>query len=132
MNKTVLFRDRIRLLREERGWSIREAARRIGVDESYLRYLEAGRYLPPPERQRLIADAYGVPFDKLTDWLVGDRLTAQTGEKTPGVNWFMRSLGDLDERGQRQAIKTLLRKLEKRQERGEAWPDEFRIQREEQ
>jgi transcriptional regulator with XRE-family HTH domain len=122
----VRFGERIRALREERGWSIREAARRLAVDLSYVRKIEQGEFLPKEDRLAQFGKLYGVPKRRLADWLVADRLTAETGERSP-VNWFTRSLDDLTPAQQRQAISRLLSKLTQRQDEGEAWPDEFAI-----
>jgi transcriptional regulator with XRE-family HTH domain len=129
MIHTLRFGDRMRLLREEKGWSVRETARRLDVDKRYVHRLEAGDFLPEEERLRLLVKTFGVSIQRMTDWMVADRLTVKTGEKAPGVNWFMRSLADLDERGQRQAIKALLSKLAQRQQKGDPWPDEFDVRR---
>jgi len=129
---TLRFGDRLRALRTERAWSIREASRRLGIDDySYLRDVEQNKFVPKEEPRRRIAALYGVSPRKVEDWVVADRLTALTGEKTPGVSWFTRSLGDLSPAQQRQAIARLLGHLAKRQDAGEPWPDEFEVRREE-
>jgi transcriptional regulator with XRE-family HTH domain len=126
---SLRFGDRMRALREDRGWdSRRAAARHLDVPEPYLRFIEGNKHLPSEDRLAALAKGYGVSIKKLTDWLVEDRLTELTGEST-GVNWFMRSLDDLDEGRRRQALKVLLGRLAKRQERGDAWPDEYAVRR---
>lgn len=121
------FSERMRQLREERGWSINEASRRLGRGVTYVRDLERGKFLPTDEVLPALAKLYGVSARKLNDWLVADRLTEQTGEKSPGVRWFMRALDDLDEPAKRQAQRQLLAKLQDRQAASDAWPDEFQI-----
>lgn len=128
----VRFGDNLKQLREERGWGLREASRRLGLasgSDSYLRDIESGKFIPNEDGLARLAKAYGVSMRKLTDWVVADRLVRETGERAPGVNFFMRALDDLDERGQRQAISRLLGKLATRKEGGEPWPDEFQIRR---
>ncbi len=129
---TVRFGDNLKQLREERGLGLREASRLLGIasgSDSYLRDIESGKFIPNEEGLVRISKAYGIPIRKLTDWVVADRLVRETGERAPGVSWFMRSLDDLDERGQRQAISRLLDKLASRKQDGEPWPDEFQIRR---
>lgn len=128
----VRFGDNLKQLREERGLGLREASRLLGIasgSDSYLRDIESGKFIPNEDGLVRLSKGYGVPLRKLTDWVVADRLVRETGEKAPGVNWFMRSLDDLDERGQRQAISRLLGKLSARKADGEPWPDEFQVRR---
>jgi transcriptional regulator with XRE-family HTH domain len=121
------FSERMRQLREERGWGVNEASRRLDRGQTYVRDLERGKFLPTDEVLSDIAKLYGVSRRKLNDWLVADRLIAQTHERAPGVGWFMRSLDDLDEGAKRQAQRQLLAKLIDRQADGDAWPDEFEV-----
>jgi transcriptional regulator with XRE-family HTH domain len=121
------FSERMRQLREERGWGVNEASRRLGHGETYVRDLERGKFLPTEEVLPDLAKLYGVSRRKLNDWLVADRLIAQTGEQAPGVRWFMRSLDELDEGAKRQAQRLLLAKLHDHQAEGDAWPDEFEV-----
>lgn len=123
----VRFGERIRTLRKERGWSTREAARRLGADETYVRKLENSDFLPKEDRLEQLAALYGVSKRRLADWLVADRLTAETGERSPGVAWFTRSLDDLSPAAQRQALSRLLAKLAERQDESDVWPDEYEI-----
>lgn len=125
----VRFGDNLRQLREQRDWSRREASRRLGKSDSYLHDIEGGKFIPREDGLAQLAEVYGVSIRKLTDWVVADRLVRETGEQAPGVNFFMRSLDDLDERGQRQAISRLLGKLAARKHEGEPWPDEFQVRR---
>ena len=121
------FSERMRQLREERGWGVNEASRRLDRGQTYVRDLERGKFLPTDNALADLAKLYGVSRRKLNDWLVADRLIAQTGEQAPGVGWFMRSLDDLDEGAKRQAQRQLLAKLHDHQAEGDAWPDEFEV-----
>lgn len=121
------FSERLRQLREERGWSEREASRRLGRGQTYIRDLERGKFLPKADALADLAELYGVSRRKLNDWLVADALATQTTEKAPGVAWFMRTLDELDAGAKRQAQRQLLAKLHNRQADGDAWPDEFEI-----
>lgn len=121
------FSERIARLREERGWGVNEASRRLGHGLTYVRDLERGKFLPTEDVLPDLARLYGVSRRKLNDWLVADRLLAQTGERAPGVGWFMRSLDDLDEGAKRRAQRQLLAKLLDHQADGDAWPDEYEV-----
>ncbi len=50
----------IRQLREERGWSQRELAKRQGVDRSVVSTWERGVYRPRPRTWQRLADVVGV------------------------------------------------------------------------
>lgn len=119
----------MRQLREGRDWSVREVARQLDTSHTYMLDMERGKFLPTEDYVKKLAALYGVSLRKMADWMVADRLAETTGEKSPGVNWFLRSLDDLDERGQRQAIGRLLSKLADRKQGGEPWPDEFQVRR---
>lgn len=121
------FAERMRRLREERGWSVNEASRRLGRGQTYVRDLERGKFLPTDDVLPELAKLYGVSRRKLNDWLVADRLVAQTGERAPGLRWFLRTLDELDEGAKRQAQRQLLAKLHDHQAEGDAWPDEFEV-----
>ena len=128
MTITMRFGERLRALREERGWGLREASRKLSLSTTaYLGDVERGAFLPKDDRLDQISQVYGVSRRTLDDWIVGDHLMTKTGEKSPGVSFFLRSLDGLDERAQRQAIKVLLTRLAKRQDAGEPWPDEFEV-----
>ncbi len=50
----------VRQLREERGWSQRELATRLGVDRSVVSTWERGVYLPLPRTWQRLAEVFGV------------------------------------------------------------------------
>lgn len=122
------FGERMKTLREEWGLGLREVSRRLGTSHTYVLDMERCKFLPTEDYVKKLADLYEVDLRKMADWIVGDKL-AESGEKGPGVNWFLRSLDDLDDRGQRQAISRLLSKLSDRKQEGEPWPDEFQVRR---
>lgn len=127
----VRFSQRIQQLRKERSLSLREVSRQMGfASPSYLADVEAGKFLPGEEYVPKFAALFGVSERKVKDWLVADRLTAVTGEKSPGISWFTRSLGDLDDSARRQAHARLLKYLAREQDSGDAWPDQFELRRE--
>jgi transcriptional regulator with XRE-family HTH domain len=53
---------RIKALREQRGWTLREMNRRVGLSPSYFSRLEDGYTDPRLADLKLIADAFGVPL----------------------------------------------------------------------
>ena len=56
----------VRRYREKSGIGVRELARAIGVDPSWVVHVESGRVKQPPfERLQLLADALGAPADQL-------------------------------------------------------------------
>jgi transcriptional regulator with XRE-family HTH domain len=55
----------LRLLREARGLSLREAARRADVDPSHLWRVEAGQHAPSLRLAVRLAALYGVALDDL-------------------------------------------------------------------
>lgn len=58
--------DRIRLLREQRGWSQNQLARMTGIPQPTIWHLEKGEIeRPNVESLRLIADAFQVTIDSL-------------------------------------------------------------------
>ena len=99
---TVVGR-RIRLLREEFGWSQEKLGVAIGIDESSARArisrYELGVHEPPLPTVRLIADALTVPLsylycedDRIALLLLGlNRLTAE--QCTMKVERFLAELG---------------------------------------
>lgn len=52
--------DRIRRARELRGWSTREASRKLRVHRSVIRAWERGQSRPRPEDEELILQELGV------------------------------------------------------------------------
>jgi transcriptional regulator with XRE-family HTH domain len=59
------FGERLRGLREDRGWSQQEAAERAGVSHTHIRALELGRHAPTIRVVRQLARAFGVPVTAL-------------------------------------------------------------------
>ena len=56
---------RLRQLRESRGWTQAELARRVGVHTNTLARLERGEHLPSEPLRRLIALTFGVGVDAI-------------------------------------------------------------------
>lgn len=66
-DKVSLQADRLKALREERGWSQRELSRRCGFGESAIRMYELSEIDPSATHVRKIAEQFGVS----TDYLLG-------------------------------------------------------------
>lgn len=63
---------RIRRLREERGWSQEQLAKRAAIDRSQICRYENGRYLPNAITLVRLADELGVTTDELLGLTPGD------------------------------------------------------------
>jgi len=63
----TLLIDRLRTLREQRGWSQRELARLCKIGESLIRKYESGLSEPSTTSLKLIAEA----LDVSADYLIG-------------------------------------------------------------
>jgi DNA-binding XRE family transcriptional regulator len=63
---------RLRELREERGLTQAELARRAGVSNATLCFLESGETQPLPATQRALAAALGLELGELLARLTGD------------------------------------------------------------
>lgn len=56
MDESEMFGARVRRLREEKGYGLREFARMIGVSATYMSKIERDEY-PPPAEERILAIA---------------------------------------------------------------------------
>lgn len=65
MSVMDIFAERIKLLREERGLGVREAAAMMGISHSALSMYENKKRTPDIEICNLLADFYGVSGDYL-------------------------------------------------------------------
>jgi transcriptional regulator with XRE-family HTH domain len=65
MMDTTPFQRWFEALLEERGWGVREAARRIGLTASMASLYRAGKMLPDVERQRRLAEVTGMAVERL-------------------------------------------------------------------
>ncbi|CAA9466806.1 MAG: hypothetical protein AVDCRST_MAG58-3582 [uncultured Rubrobacteraceae bacterium] len=62
--------DRLRLLRAQRGLTVKDAAQQVGVDRHTLRRIELGTQEAQYPTLAKIADGYGVPVEELLEELV--------------------------------------------------------------
>ncbi len=58
---TTMNQADLRSVRQQRGWSEQEAARRLGVSQSYLSMLEGGRRRLTPRVARRAMNVFGLP-----------------------------------------------------------------------
>jgi len=64
-DKIAFRKDRLRSLREQRGWSQRELARQCGFADSMIRKYEAGETDPSATYLRIMAEKFEVSADYL-------------------------------------------------------------------
>ncbi len=85
-----IFSKRISKLREERGWTRAEVAKRTGISRSYVRALEIGSREPRAEVVGRFAEAYEVR----SDYLLGltDEPYGGVAELTPELQEIWDSL----------------------------------------
>ncbi len=56
----------LRQLREERGWTQEQLARRLGVAQGAVSKWERGQRLPSPRRLQALTDLFGVQVSEIT------------------------------------------------------------------
>lgn len=60
---------RLRELREQRGWTLREVEKRAGLSNAYISQLETWNIQnPSPSVLRSLAEVYGKPYETLMRW----------------------------------------------------------------
>lgn len=75
--------EKLKTIRERLDLSIREAARRINMDHSYLAKIEKGK-IPSLEKLKQICDTYGIPIQSL----FGKEVKTPNKLKDIGVEWI--------------------------------------------
>ena len=65
---------KLKLLRQERGFTLRKVAGRAGISISYLSEIEKGKKYPKPDKLVDLASALGVPYDDLVSLKVDEPL----------------------------------------------------------
>ena len=65
---------KLKLLRQERGFTLRKVADRAGISISYLSEIEKGKKYPKPGKLIGLASALGVPYDDLVSLKVDEPL----------------------------------------------------------
>ena len=59
------FGEKLRLLREQRGLSLKQLGDRLGVGKNFVWEMEMGKKIPNIVMLTKICDEFGVPCDKL-------------------------------------------------------------------
>jgi transcriptional regulator with XRE-family HTH domain len=101
--------DRIRELREERDWSQREFAKRVGINYSVVNRIELGKRSVEDHELAKIADVFGVT----TDYLLGRTDNPNPPEddnipeelKAPSLGLFFKELAEAPEERREQLLK---------------------------
>ncbi|MCG8462255.1 MAG: XRE family transcriptional regulator [Holophagales bacterium] len=66
---------KLRHFRLDRGWGLKEVAKRTGVSISYLSEIEKGRKYPKPDKLIQLSQALDVPYEELVSPKVDEHLT---------------------------------------------------------
>ena len=90
--KTASFADRFHKLRQQRGITIREIERQIGISRSTIVRWEHGRTIPnSPDTMRILADFFHVP---LTYFIENDESAYL--EETPVIQDLLKRIARLE------------------------------------
>lgn len=65
---------KLRLLRQQHGWGLKELAARTGLSVSYLSEIEKGRKYPKPDKLVELARGLSVDYDELVSKRMGEEL----------------------------------------------------------
>jgi transcriptional regulator with XRE-family HTH domain len=65
LRKTQTFGERLVSLRHERGWTQRELADKIGIDQPFMSKIEAGKHDPGMKLLGSIAQAFDMTLSEL-------------------------------------------------------------------
>jgi transcriptional regulator with XRE-family HTH domain len=108
--------QKLRKLREEKGMSQQELAKRLGYEtNSYVSDMERGKFIPSLGKLKKIAKALRTPFPKLKGLVVDSRLE-EMGIRDPAFINLVRDYPHLTTGEKGAIIKTYL-KMKKRKER---------------
>lgn len=107
-----IFGEYLRLLRIDRGMSLRQVEKITKISNSYLSQIERGeRNIPNFSILKRLAEAYGV---KVTDFF--EHVEGQTGNIMPDVSFISRGYEKLSE-GRKQSLKDFLQHLVEQEEK---------------
>jgi transcriptional regulator with XRE-family HTH domain len=65
-NVSIQFGCRVRALREQRGWTLKEFAEHVGIDRGLLSDVEGGRMTISLSHIETIAQAFGLSLSEIT------------------------------------------------------------------
>jgi transcriptional regulator with XRE-family HTH domain len=86
--------QRVKQLREARGWSQRQLENRAGISHGYISYLEAGERQPKMVTLEKIAGAFSVPVAQLT---VNEDASTERDPRIEEIHVNLLALRELDE-----------------------------------
>ena len=111
-----IFGSKLKKLREVRGISQTELARRLGYSSNgYIADIEKGAYIPPDDQKlREFARALDVSFDVIKDMVLESRLD-DMGVREPGFVSMFKDYPRLAREDRKEILKTYLRVKSKQQ-----------------
>jgi transcriptional regulator with XRE-family HTH domain len=110
----MIFGQKLRKLREERGITQQELAEKLGyVTNSYVSDVEKGHFIPSEEKLKKIAKVLKHPFSNLKDLLLESRIE-EMGIKEPELRELFKDVPQLPEKEKKTIIKVYLSLKEKR------------------
>jgi transcriptional regulator with XRE-family HTH domain len=102
------FGDKIKQIRESRGVSQQQLAKRLGYQtNSYVSDMEKGKFIPSVEKLGKIAGALVIPLSKLKDLVFESRLE-EIGIKDPVFIELIRGFPHLTEKDKKAIIQVYL------------------------
>jgi transcriptional regulator with XRE-family HTH domain len=105
------FGQKLRKLREEKGMSQHELAKRLGYQtNSYVSDMEQGKFIPSLEKLKKIAKVLGVPFSKLKSFVVESRLE-EMGIRDPAFLSLARDYPRLNKENKKAIFDTYLKAM---------------------
>jgi transcriptional regulator with XRE-family HTH domain len=75
--------QKLKKLREEHGYSMRDVATKIGIDHSYIGKIEKGKF-PSLDKLKKLCEVYGVTVQSL----IGQEVAVPDELKELGVKWI--------------------------------------------
>ncbi len=104
-----IFGKQMKEIREEKGMSQAELARRLGhASNSYVRDIERGVFTPPKEKLGPLARALGVPFARLEEASLEARLR-DLGVKDPDFVVMLKDYSQLSQKDREAILNTFHR-----------------------
>lgn len=110
---SAVFGNKVRKLREVRGLSQLELARRLGYRSgSYINDYEHGAFIPSPDRLRAIAKGLGVPA-KMLEEIAAESRIEELGIKDPDFRAMFKDYARLSKQD-KQAIVSAYQEVKRR------------------
>lgn len=110
----MIFGQKLRKIREERGMTQQQLAEKLGyVTNSYISDVEKGAFIPSKKKLKKIAKALRIPFKEIDDLLIESKIE-ELGVKEPELVSLFQDIPKLPEKDKRQIIKVYLSIKEKK------------------